>query len=143
MHATKAAVEEGIVAGGGVALIRQLGTLENLDLEGDQKLGADIIRKSLPAPLKAIADNAGQEGSVVLREVMDQTGANGYNAATNTYEDLLKAGVIDPVKVTKNALLNAASVASVMLTTEAVITEIPEEKPAAPAMPDAGGMGMY
>ncbi len=143
MHATKAAVEEGIVPGGGVALIRQLGLLDKMKLEGDQQLGADIIRKALVAPMKAIADNAGQEGSVVVREVLSRKGAVGYNASTDTYEDLLKAGVIDPVKVTKNALLNAASVAGVMLTTEAVITEIPEEKPAGPPAPDMGGMGMY
>jgi chaperonin GroEL len=143
MHATKAAVEEGIVPGGGVALIRQLGLLDKMKLEGDQQLGADIIRKALVAPMKAIADNAGQEGSVVVREVLSRKGAVGYNASSDTYEDLLEAGVIDPVKVTKNALLNAASVAGVMLTTEAVITEIPEEKPAGPPAPDMGGMGMY
>ncbi|MCK5878153.1 MAG: chaperonin GroEL, partial [Holophagae bacterium] len=143
MHATKAAVEEGIVPGGGVALIRQIPALENMTLNGDQKIGVDIVRKALVTPLKAIADNAGQEGSVVVREVLASNGATGYNAATDTYEDLLQAGVIDPVKVTKNALQNAASVASVMLTTEAVITEVPEEKTAAPAAPDMGGMGMY
>ncbi len=143
MHATKAAVEEGIVPGGGVALIRQLGLLDDIKLDGDQKLGADIIRKALVAPLKAIADNAGQEGSVVVREVLSRKGSEGYNASTDVYENLLTAGVIDPVKVTKNALQNAASVAGVMLTTQAVITEIPEEKPAAPAAPDMGGMGMY
>ncbi len=143
MHATKAAVEEGIVPGGGVALLRQLPLLDDLKLEGDLKLGADIIRKALTAPLKAIANNAGQEGSVVVQEVLSRKGSEGYNAATDTYEDLLAAGVIDPVKVTKNALVNAASVAAVMLTTEAIITEVPEEKPAAPAAPDMGGMGMY
>ncbi|PJB77368.1 MAG: chaperonin GroEL [Acidobacteria bacterium CG_4_9_14_3_um_filter_49_7] len=143
MHATKAAVEEGIVPGGGVALIRQLGLLDKLKLEGDMQLGVDIIRKALIAPMKAIADNAGQEGSVVVREVLSRKGAVGYNASTDTYENLLEAGVIDPVKVTKNALLNAASVAGVMLTTEAVITEIPEDKPAGPPAPDMGGMGMY
>ena len=143
MHATKAAVEEGIVPGGGVALIRQIPALEKMTLNGDQKIGVDIVRKALVTPLKAIADNAGQEGSVVVREVLASNGATGYNAATDTYEDLLQAGVIDPVKVTKNALQNAASVASVMLTTEAVITEVPEEKTAAPAAPDMGGMGMY
>ncbi len=143
MHATKAAVEEGIVPGGGVALIRQIPALINTKLTGDQKLGADIIRKALVTPLKAIADNAGQEGSVVVREVLSRNGSEGYNAYTDAYEDLLQAGVIDPVKVTRTALQNAASVASVMLTTEAVITEIPEEKPAMPAAPDMGGMGMY
>ncbi|NOY24212.1 MAG: chaperonin GroEL [Acidobacteria bacterium] len=143
MHATKAAVEEGIVPGGGVALIRQISALDDIKLTGDQKLGADIIRKALVTPLKAIADNAGQEGSVVVREVLSLNGSEGYNASTDAYEDLLQAGVIDPVKVTRTALQNAASVASVMLTTEAVITEIPEEKPAMPAAPDMGGMGMY
>ena len=143
MHATKAAVEEGIVPGGGVALLRQLSSLENINVEGDQKLGVDIIKKALSAPLRAIAANAGQEGSLVVKEVLKGEGAFGYNAATDKYEDLMEAGVIDPVKVTKNALVNAASVASVMLTTQCVITEIPEkEKPA----PGAGGMdmgGMY
>ncbi len=143
MHATKAAVEEGIVPGGGVALLRQLPRLENLNVEGDQKLGVDIIKKALSAPLRAIAANAGQEGSLVVKEVLKGEGAFGYNAATDKYEDLMEAGVIDPVKVTKNALINAASVAGVMLTTQCVITEIPEkEKPA----PGAGGMdmgGMY
>ena len=143
MHATKAAVEEGIVPGGGVALLRQLPRLENLNVEGDQKLGVDIIKKALSAPLRAIAANAGQEGSLVVKEVLKGEGAFGYNASTDKYEDLMEAGVIDPVKVTKNALINAASVAGVMLTTQCVITEIPEkEKPA----PGAGGMdmgGMY
>jgi chaperonin GroEL len=141
MHATKAAVEEGIVPGGGVALIRQLDKLENLKLEGDQQLGVDIIKKAITAPLKAIANNAGLEGAVVVKEVLNRKGSEGYNAAKDVYEDLFKAGVIDPVKVTKNALVNAASVASVMLTTECVICDIPEEKPAAPDMGGMGGMG--
>ena len=143
MHATKAAVEEGIVPGGGVALLRQLPRLDKLEVSGDQKLGVDIIKKAISAPLRAIAANAGQEGSLVVKEVLKGEGAFGYNAAIDKYEDLMEAGVIDPVKVTKNALVNAASVASVMLTTQCVITEIPEkEKP----MPGAGGMdmgGMY
>jgi len=141
MHATKAAVEEGIVPGGGVALIRQLDALSKLKLSGDQQLGVDIVKKAITAPLKAIANNAGIEGAVVVQEVLKKKGSEGYNAATNVYEDLLKAGVIDPVKVTKNALVNAASVASVMLTTECVICEIPEEKAAAPDMGGMGGMG--
>ncbi len=144
MHATKAAVEEGIVPGGGVALLRQITRIDELNIDGDQKLGADIVKKALSAPLRAIAENAGQEGSLVVKEVLKGEGSFGYNAAKDVYEDLMEAGVIDPVKVTKNALINAASVAGVMLTTQCVITEIPEkEKP----MPGAGGGmdmgGMY
>ncbi len=144
MHATKAAVEEGIVPGGGVALIRAGKALDSLKLEGDQRVGADIIRKSIVEPLRWIAANAGQEGSIVVQKVKDAKGDDGYNAATDKYENLVSAGVIDPVKVVRTALQNASSIASLLLTTEALVSEIPEEKKDTPAMPGGGGMGgMY
>src|SRR5213595_1747922 len=145
MHATKAAVEEGIVPGGGVALLRCLKALEGLKLEGDQKVGADIVRKAVEAPLRWIASNAGVEGSIVLEKVKESKDTNfGYNAATDKYEDLVKAGVIDPTKVVRSALQNAASIASLLLTTEAMVSEIPEEKKEAPMPGGGGGMGgMY
>jgi chaperonin GroEL len=145
MHATKAAVEEGIVPGGGVALLRAGKALEGLKLEGDQKVGAQIIRRAIEEPMRWIAANAGNEGSIVVARVKDAKSADeGYNAATDTYEDLVKAGVIDPAKVVRNALQNASSIASLLLTTEALVSEIPEEKKEAPAMPGGGGMGgMY
>jgi chaperonin GroEL len=140
MHATKAAVEDGIVAGGGVALLRSLTKLATLKLTGDQATGVDIVRKSLEEPLRQIANNAGVEGSVVVNTVREGKDNYGYNAATNEYGDMVKFGVVDPAKVTKSALRNAASVASMMLTTEAIITEIPEPKAPAPAGPGMGGM---
>ena len=144
MHATKAAVEEGIVPGGGVALIRAGKALDSLKLEGDQHVGAEIIRKAIDEPLRWIASNAGQEGSIVVQKVKDAKGDDGYNAATDKYENLVSAGVIDPVKVVRTALQNASSIASLLLTTEALVSEIPEEKKDAPAMPGGGGMGgMY
>lgn len=139
MHATKAAVEDGIVAGGGVALLRSLTKLATLKLTGDQATGVDIVRKSLEEPLRQIANNAGVEGSVVVNAVREGKDNYGYNAATNEYGDMVKFGVVDPAKVTKSALRNAASVASMMLTTEAIITEIPEPKSAPAGGP--GGMG--
>jgi chaperonin GroEL len=145
MHATKAAVEEGIVPGGGVALIRSSKVIEGLKLEGDQKVGAEIIRRAIEAPLRWIATNAGVEGSIVVQKVKESKGAGyGYNAASDTYEDLVEAGVIDPTKVVRSALQNASSIAALLLTTEAMVSEIPEDKkePAAPGGP--GGMGgMY
>ena len=138
MHATKAAVEDGIVAGGGVALLRALSQLAELKLTGDQATGVDIVRKSLQEPLRQIATNAGVEGSVVVNSVREGKGNYGYNAATDAYGDMVAFGVIDPAKVVKTALRNAASVASMMLTTEAIITELPEPKSAAPG----GGPGM-
>jgi chaperonin GroEL len=144
MHATKAAVEEGIVAGGGVALLRGGKALESLKLEGDQRVGVDIIRRAIEEPMRHIASNAGQEGSIVVSKVKEMKQDEGFNAATETYEDLVKAGVIDPAKVVRNALQNASSIASLLLTTEALVSEIPEEKKDAPAMPHGGGMGgMY
>jgi chaperonin GroEL len=144
MHATKAAVEEGIVPGGGVALIRASKALDSLKLEGDQKVGVNIIRKAIEEPLRWIATNAGQEGSIIVSKVKDAKGDEGYNAGTDKYENLVSAGVIDPVKVVRTALQNASSIASLLLTTEALVSEIPEEKKEAPAMPGGGGMGgMY
>ncbi len=140
MHATKAAVEDGIVPGGGVALLRSLTKLAELKATGDQATGIEIVRKSLEEPLRQIANNAGVEGSVVVNTVREGKDNYGYNAATNEYGDMVKFGVVDPAKVTKSALRNAASVAAMMLTTEAIITELPEPKPAAPAGPGMGGM---
>jgi chaperonin GroEL len=145
MHATKAAVEEGIVPGGGVALLRAAKAIEKLKLEGDQKVGAEIIRRAVEAPLRNIASNAGVEGSIVVQKVKEAKDATyGYNAATDTYEDLVKAGVIDPTKVVRSALQNASSIASLLLTTEAMVADIPEEKKDVPAAGGPGGMGgMY
>jgi len=145
MHATKAAVEEGIVPGGGVALIRSSKAIDKLTLEGDQKVGAEIVKRAVEAPLRWIATNAGVEGSIIVQKVRESKDANfGYNAATDEYEDLVKAGVIDPTKVVRSALQNASSIASLLLTTEAMVSEIPEEKKEAPAAGGPGGMGgMY
>jgi chaperonin GroEL len=146
MHATKAAVEEGIVAGGGVALVRGGKALEGLKLEGDQKVGVDIIRRAIEEPMRHIAANAGAEGSIVVAKVKELKQDEGFNAATETYEDLVKAGVIDPAKVVRNALQNASSIASLLLTTEALVSEIPEEKKDAGHAhggPGGGMGGMY
>jgi chaperonin GroEL len=139
LNATKAAVEEGIVPGGGVALLRCIDVLSKLKLEGDDQLGANIVKRSLEDPLRQIANNAGLEGSVVVEKVKAEKGSYGLNADTGEYEDLVKAGIIDPTKVVRFALQNAASVAALMLTTEALVAEIPKEEPAAPAMPPGGG----
>jgi chaperonin GroEL len=128
LHATRAAVEEGIVPGGGVALLRTLPKLEQLQLEGDQQYGVNIIRRAIEEPLRQMARNAGVEPAVVVSEVRSGKGAYGYNVATNGYEDLVAAGVIDPTKVVRVALQNAASVASLMLTTEAMIAERPKRE---------------
>jgi chaperonin GroEL len=129
MHATKAAVEEGIVPGGGVALVRAGKSLEKLKLEGDQAVGLQIIKRAIEEPMRWIAMNAGQEGSIVVSKVMEMKSPDeGFNAATEVYEDLVKAGVIDPAKVVRSALQNASSIASLLLTTEALVSEIPEEK---------------
>ncbi len=144
MHATKAAVEEGIVPGGGVALLRGAKALDGLKLEGDQKVGLEIVRRAIEEPMRHIATNAGAEGSIVVAKVKEMKQDEGFNAATEVYEDLVKAGVIDPAKVVRNALQNASSIASLLLTTEALVSEIPEEKKDAPQMPHGGGMGgMY
>jgi chaperonin GroEL len=139
LHATRAAVEEGIVPGGGVALIRAQKVLANLKLEGDEAIGAQIVNRAVEAPLRQLADNAGLEGALIVQEVKKGKGNEGYNVATGTYEDLVKAGVVDPTKVTRSALQNASSISGLLLTTEALVTEIPE-KEKAPAMP-GGGMG--
>ena len=144
MHATKAAVEEGIVPGGGTALIRASKALDGLKLEGDQAVGVAIIKRAIEEPCRWIATNAGHEGSIVVAKVKESKDDVGFNAATDVYEDLVKAGVIDPAKVVRNALQNASSIASLLLTTEALVSEIPEDKKEAPAMPGGGGMGgMY
>jgi len=140
LHATRAAVEEGIVPGGGVALIRASAALEKISASDEERFGVNIIRRAIEEPLRWISKNAGAEGSIVLDRVKNGKGAFGFNAAKEEYEDLLKAGIIDPTKVVRTALLNAASVAGLLLTTEAMVAEKPEEKPAAPAMPP-GGMG--
>lgn len=142
MHATRAAVEEGIVPGGGVALIRAEKAIDALKFDNaDQKTGAAIIRRAIEEPLRQIVTNAGLEGSVVVNKVKEGKGSFGYNAKTDTYEDLIKAGVIDPAKVTRTALKNASSIASMILTTDCVIAEKKEPKPAAPAMDPSMGMG--
>ncbi|SYZ74312.1 chaperone Hsp60, peptide-dependent ATPase, heat shock protein [Candidatus Zixiibacteriota bacterium] len=144
LHATRAAVEEGIVPGGGVVFLRALKALETLKMSEDEMVGVNIIRKALEEPIRQIANNAGVEGSIVVDKVMKESGAFGYNAESDTYEDMIKAGVIDPTKVARTALENAASISGLLLTTEALITEKPEEKKAAPAMPPGGGYGdMY
>ncbi len=143
LHATRAAVEEGIVPGGGVALLRSIEFLDGIKADEDEQIGVDIVRRSLSEPIRQIVNNAGLEGSVVVHKVLEGKDAYGFNAQTETYEDLLKAGVIDPTKVTRSALENAASVAGLLLMTQALITEKEEEKPAAPAMPPGGMGGMY
>ncbi|GAB4239844.1 MAG: chaperonin GroEL [Candidatus Methylacidiphilales bacterium] len=140
LHATRAAVEEGIVPGGGVALIRCQKGLEKLELSGDEAIGAAIIRRAVEQPLRTLADNAGVEGSIIVSEVKERKGNEGYNVATGEYVDLVKAGVVDPTKVTRSALQNAASIAGLLLTTEAVVTELPEKEKPAPAG-GPGGMG--
>ena len=141
MHATRAAVEEGIVPGGGVALIRCSGAVQKLKLDGDEAIGVGIILRALEEPLRQIAYNAGFEGSVVTERVKTEKAGNfGFNGETGEYEDLVKAGVVDPAKVVRFALQNASSIASLMLTTEALVSEIPEKEPAAPPNPHGGGM---
>ncbi len=142
LHATRAAVEEGIVAGGGVALLRIAKAIEGVELEGDEAIGGQIVRKSIEYPLRQLCANAGVEGSLVVQHVLGQEGNNGYNVATEEYEDLVAAGVVDPTKVTRMALQYAASVSGLLLTTEAIIADLPEkdEGPAGGA-PDMGGMG--
>jgi len=142
LNATRAAVEEGIVPGGGVALVRCMPSLDKVKIKADQKLGVKIVQRALEEPLRQIANNAGHEGSVVVDQVKKDKDAMGFNAETEKYEDLMKAGVIDPTKVVRHALQNAASVAGLMLTTECMVAEKPEEKKDMPAMPPgAGGMG--
>ena len=151
LHATRAAVEEGIVAGGGVALIRCISAIEAVKgSNDDEKIGVDIIKRAVESPLRSLAANAGVEGSLIVQEVKKRKGNEGYNVATGEYEDLVKAGVVDPKKVTRSALQNAASIAGLLLTTECLITDAPEKEKAAPmggghggGMGDMGGMGGY
>lgn len=141
LHATRAAVEEGIVPGGGVALLRAQKALDNIkDLEADEKIGVQIVRRAIEQPTRTLADNAGAEGALVVEEIKNRKGNEGYDVATEQYTDLVKAGIVDPTKVTRSALQNAASIAGLLLTTEALITEIPE-KEKTPPMPPGGGMG--
>ncbi|MBU4473284.1 MAG: chaperonin GroEL [Candidatus Omnitrophica bacterium] len=141
LHATRAAVEEGIIPGGGVGLIRSLPALEKLRLEGDEKIGVDIVRRSLEEPIRQITENAGLEGSVVVQRVKQEKINIGYDVNQDSYVDMIDAGVIDPTKVTRSALQNAASVAALLLMTEAIITEKPEKEDRMPPMPSGGGMG--
>ena len=141
LHATRAAVEEGIVAGGGVALIRAAAILNKVDAEGDEATGVNIVARAVSEPLRQLAANAGLEGSVIVKEVGEKKGNQGYNIDTDKYVDMLEAGILDPTKVTRSALQNAASISGLLLTTECLITEIPEDTPAAPpAGPPGGGM---
>jgi len=145
LHATRAAVEEGIVPGGGVALLRSIPALENMKADGDRKVGVQIVTRALEEPVRQIVNNTGLEGSVVVQELKRKEGSQGFNAQTEKYEDLLTAGVIDPTKVVRIALENAASVSGLLLTTEAIVAEKPKEEPPMPPMPPGGGGmgGMY
>jgi chaperonin GroEL len=140
LHATRAAVEEGIVAGGGVAFIRSQKALDNLKLQGDEQTGLEIVRRAVEAPLRQLADNAGQEGALIVQEVKKRSGNEGYDVAANQYTDLLKAGIVDPTKVARTALQNASSISGLLLTTEALVTELPEKEKPLPAG-GPGGMG--
>jgi len=142
LHATRAAVEEGIVSGGGVALLRCIPAMEAVKPDNDdERIGIDIVKRAVEYPTRALAENAGVEGSVVVQEVKRRKGNDGYNVSTGEYEDLVKAGVVDPKKVTRTALQNAASIAGLLLTTECLVTEIPEKEKKAP-MPGGHGGGM-
>jgi chaperonin GroEL len=142
LHATRAAVEEGIVPGGGVALVRCLSVIEGVKTENDdERIGVDIVKRAIEYPTRALADNAGVEGSVVVQEIKRRKGNDGYNVSTGVYEDLVKAGVVDPKKVTRTALQNAASIAGLLLTTECLVTEVPEKEKKAPMPGGHGGMG--
>lgn len=141
LHATRAAVEEGIIPGGGVAYLRAIPALDKLEVEGDEKIGIEILRRVLEEPIRQIAENAGWEGSIVVQKVKEGKDGFGFNAQTETFEDLYMAGVIDPTKVARIAIENASSVAALLLMTQATIVEKPEEKPAAPPMPPGGDMG--
>src|SRR5262249_37189898 len=144
MHATRAAVEEGIVPGGGVAFVRAIPALEKLKLDGDEQIGVNIVKRSLEEPLRMISSNAGHEGAVVLGKVKESKDANyGFNAASEDYGDMIKDGILDPAKVTRTALQNAASISALMLTTEALVSEIPEEDKAPAGPPPGGAPGMY
>jgi chaperonin GroEL len=141
LHATRAAVEEGIVPGGGVALIRTIKAVEALKLVGDEEIGAKIVLRSLEEPLRQIVSNAGGEGAVVIAKVLSEKQNVGFNAETGNYEDLVASGVIDPAKVVRSAIQNAASIAGLALTTETLITDLPEKKEGSAGAPGMGGMG--
>jgi chaperonin GroEL len=145
LHATRAAVEEGIVPGGGVALLRAIPALEKMKLESDEQIGVDIIKRSLEEPIRQLTENAGLEGSVIVQQIKKEKTNVGYDVSQDAYVDMISAGIIDPTKVTRTALQNASSIASLLLTTETLITDLPEkDKPAMPPMPPGGGMGgMY
>ena len=143
LHATRAAVEEGIVPGGGTALIRAQAAVGDLGLIGDELTGAGIIARAVEAPLRQLAANAGREGALIVSNVKTNKEGHGYNVATDKYEDLIASGVVDPTKVTRSALQNAASIAGLLLTTEALVTEIKEEKPAAGGHGHDHGMGDF
>jgi chaperonin GroEL len=143
LNATRAAVEEGIVPGGGVVLLRSMAALDRLRVSGDEKIGADIVRRALEEPIRQIAENAGIDGPIVVQKVREGNGAFGFNAETEEYEDLMVAGIIDPTKVTRIALQNAASIAGLMVTTECMVTEIPEKEKTPPMPPHGGGGDMY
>jgi chaperonin GroEL len=138
LNATRAAVEEGVIPGGGVGFVRCIAAVAGIKLEGDEAIGATIVRRALEEPIRQLAYNAGSEGSIVVQKVKDGSGSFGYNVATDTYEDLMASGVVDPTKVARSALQNAASIAALMLTTEALITEVPEKKDKAAAAPPGG-----
>jgi len=142
LHATRAAVEEGVVAGGGVALLRAQAALDKLSLEGDEAVGVQIVRRSLEAPLRQLVDNAGLEGALICSEVRKAKGPTGFNVATGKYSDLIADGVLDPAKVTRSALQNAASIAGLLLTTECMVTDLPADDKSMPGMPPGGGMDM-
>jgi chaperonin GroEL len=146
LHATRAAVEEGIVPGGGVALLRAASVLDGVDADGDEAIGVTIVERAVSEPLRQLAANAGLEGSVIVRDVMAKTGNVGFNVSTDEYVDMLAAGVIDPTKVTRSALQNAASIAGLLITTECLITDLPEKEAAGgggdPHHHGGGGMGM-
>ncbi|MGH7970847.1 MAG: TCP-1/cpn60 chaperonin family protein, partial [Limisphaerales bacterium] len=140
LHATRAAVEEGIVPGGGVALLRCLAAMDSVKPENeDERIGVEIVKRAVEYPTRVLADNAGVEGSVIVQEVKKRKGNEGYNVSTGIYEDLIKAGVVDPKKVTRSALQNAASIAGLLLTTECLVTEITQEEKSGPT--PGGGMG--
>ena len=141
LHATRAAIEEGIVPGGGVALVRCIEDLHDFKLDGDEQIGVDIVKRAMEEPLRQIVSNAGEEGAIVLGKVRESENRNfGYNAQTGKFEDLVQVGVIDPTKVVRTALQNAGSIASLLLTTEALVAEIPEDKRSLPAGPGTDGM---
>lgn len=144
LHATRAAVEEGIIPGGGVGLLRTLPALEKFKLENDEKIGVEIIKRALEEPIRQLTENAGLEGSVVVQRVKQEKTNVGFDVAQNAYVDMIDAGVIDPTKVTRSALQNASSIAALLLTTEAIVTDKPEKEEKMPPMPPGGGMGgMY